>query len=112
MNREKTQAGQKTRCVASVFTSKSLQCAFVRIGQVARSRISLRISGSAMAMTPLICGSGFSQVGRSNSYSIFATGTCELHELRIPIGVPVFPEQSLPDHMEVTSSLIGQQGHP
>ena len=92
--------------------SKSSRCVFVRIEWVALSPIWLRISGSAMAMYLLICASGFSQVGRSNSYSIFAMGTCEFIVRAIPIGAPVFPGRSYPGHMEVTSSPIEQQRHP
>lgn len=91
--------------------SKSSRCVFVRIEWVARSPIWLRISGSAMAMYLLICASGFSQVGPSYSYSIFAMGTCEFIVRAIPIGASVFPGRSYPGHMEVTSSPIEQQRH-
>ena len=109
--REENTGRKKSWGVTSVFTSKSLECTFVCIGQVARSRISLRISGSAMTMPLLICASGFSHVGRSDSYSIFAMGTCEFIERGISIGVPVFPGRSYPGQMEVTSSPIEQQRH-
>ena len=111
MRGENTGGAKKVRCYTSL-TPNSLKCVFVRIGQVARSRISLRISGSAMAMPLLICASGFSQVGRLTSYSIFAMGTCEFTERGIPIGVPVCPGRSFPGRMEVTSSPIEQQRHP
>ena len=92
--------------------TKSLKCVFFRIGRVARSRISLRMSGSATAMPLLICASGFSQVGRSDSYSIFATGTCEYTRQGIPIGVPISQGRSFPGPMAVTSSPIEPQRHP
>ena len=95
----------------AVFT-KSLKCAFFRIGRIALSRISLKISGSATAMPPLIYASGFSQVEHSDSYSIFATGTCEYTQQDIPIGVPIFLGRSFPGPMVVTSTPIELQRHP
>jgi len=92
--------------------TKSLKCVFFRIGRVARSRISLRISGSATAMPLLIYASGFSQLGRSDSYSIFATGTCEYSHQSIQIGVPISQGRSFPGPMAVTSSPIEPQRHP
>ena len=103
-------AGQK--CERFTVLTKSLKCVFVRIGRVARSRISLRISGSATAMPLLIYASGFSQMGRSDSYSIFAMGTCEFTDRGIPIGVPIFLGRSFPGPMVVTSSPIELQRHP